>query len=435
MKIVTKNTLLLGASIGVPFFIITGFIIKYGVNVPVTDQYALIPLFQKLDHGTLAIGDFWTQHNEHRVFFPNLILVALAQITNWNIRAEIALSLIFSLLSFILIVLLIKNTVLKGYASYLLIFVLGLFFFSPVQWQNWLWGWQFEWFLCILASISCFYLMSKIDPKKQFSLATAAAVLAAIIASYSLASGIFIWIAGLLYLIIIRVPYKNLVVWCASALLTIALYFHGYVSPGRQGPIEAAFEHPVDFIRYFFAYVGRPIADEPYAAILAGVFMVAVFLAVIYVLYRTKRIQSYAIWISVIIYALLAGAATSSSRIDLGIINALSSRYTSFSLLILISLSVIMWDIFTRYIRYKKFALSKIEITASACLIMAPFVFSTYYNGQLGMQKQSLAFRYIKQCTHEINPTDACLYEAYFTNRDDALDRVNYLKHKHWGGY
>jgi hypothetical protein len=44
---------------------------RYGVDVPITDQWnGMVPLFEELDAGTLDLGDFYAQHNEHRILFP-----------------------------------------------------------------------------------------------------------------------------------------------------------------------------------------------------------------------------------------------------------------------------------------------------------------------------------------------------------------------------
>src|ERR1041384_6398064 len=65
---------------------------KYAVDVPFGDQWdGIAPLFAKMRSGTLGFSDFFAFHNEHRIFFPRLLIFSLAKLTNWNVRAEVAL--------------------------------------------------------------------------------------------------------------------------------------------------------------------------------------------------------------------------------------------------------------------------------------------------------------------------------------------------------
>jgi hypothetical protein len=435
MGIINQRRAILLSAIAIPFLIITGLLIKYGVNVPVTDQYELIPLFQKQDNGTLGIKDLWQQHNEHRIFFPNILLFLLAQITHWNIRAEIATSLILSFIAFCLLAWLILKTIEGQRAQIAGIFLSGLWFFSPVQWQNWLWGWQVEWFLCICASIAVFITLVKSSQTQKISLYFICAILLSIITSYSLASGLFIWVAGLTYLLLCRSPFNKILVWLASAAVCYLIYFYGYKAPSHEGPLSAIINHPIAFIRFFFAFLGRPISSEPYAAVLSGVVLLTTFFVLVTILYRKNLLARYAIWLSICVYVLFAGIAISSGRIDLGIINALSSRYTAFSLLFIISFTIIISDIIFHYVPWRKLKLNPVSVGIILTILVLPFLASSYYNGVVGMKIQSANFREIKWCTDERHPSDACLYEAYFPSRDEALNRLNYLKHKHWGGY
>jgi len=65
---------------------------EYGVNVPYRDDWSLVPLFVKWNDHQLAFADLLRPHNEHRIFFPKLIYLAFAQITHWNVRAEMFFS-------------------------------------------------------------------------------------------------------------------------------------------------------------------------------------------------------------------------------------------------------------------------------------------------------------------------------------------------------
>src|SRR5438128_1219761 len=64
------------------------FVYRFGVNLPYWDQWELVPLLAKLHDGQLTLADLTAQHNEHRIFFPRLIMLGLATLTRYNTVAE-----------------------------------------------------------------------------------------------------------------------------------------------------------------------------------------------------------------------------------------------------------------------------------------------------------------------------------------------------------
>ena len=64
------------------------FIQRYSVNVVLADQWDNVSLAAKAFSGHLSVGDLWAQHNENRMFFPNLAVLALAYSTHLDVRFE-----------------------------------------------------------------------------------------------------------------------------------------------------------------------------------------------------------------------------------------------------------------------------------------------------------------------------------------------------------
>src|SRR2546422_11380275 len=71
--------------VGVPVLALIVLVRTYGVNVPFWDQWDLVPFFQRYKSAELEWGDVWAQHAGHRIFFPRLIMLGLAVLSNWNI--------------------------------------------------------------------------------------------------------------------------------------------------------------------------------------------------------------------------------------------------------------------------------------------------------------------------------------------------------------
>src|SRR5688572_33019499 len=74
-------------------------IYRYGVNIPIWDEWALIPFLRTVHEG----GDWWRevfiQHNEHRVAALRVPLAMIAEMTNWNKVAEMMFGLFLQVLT------------------------------------------------------------------------------------------------------------------------------------------------------------------------------------------------------------------------------------------------------------------------------------------------------------------------------------------------
>src|SRR4051812_3095927 len=65
---------------------------RYGIKYPFWDEWDFVSIIHKYNAHTLKIADLWAQHNEHRIFFPNIIMLTLATHTHWNVRYELMTS-------------------------------------------------------------------------------------------------------------------------------------------------------------------------------------------------------------------------------------------------------------------------------------------------------------------------------------------------------
>lgn len=74
--------------------ILLGFLItRFGVNVPFWDEW-FTPgdLFNKIhSSGHISFPDLIAQHNESRKVFPKLLFLAVASLTHWDTRYQMAI--------------------------------------------------------------------------------------------------------------------------------------------------------------------------------------------------------------------------------------------------------------------------------------------------------------------------------------------------------
>jgi hypothetical protein len=256
------------------------FIHQYGVNVPRLDQWSDIALIGRSYSGTLGFSDLWAAHNDHRIFFPNLLAVLQGRITHLNLFVEMYLS---ALLLFVAIGLLIathkRRSPSTGWVFYCPVAIVMLSF---AQYQDMLWGFQVAWYIVIAALAAVLFLLDR--PTLNWR-ALSVAIALAIVGSYSLFQGLLIWPVGLLLMVQRRRCQQAILAWVISAALTGIAYFVGLQPPPNRFYV---LHHPGAAIKLLFLAIGdifaqsTPVAGDN--AIL--VFGVAMFLLAMWVIVR-----------------------------------------------------------------------------------------------------------------------------------------------------
>jgi hypothetical protein len=242
-----------------PFAFAIGFIATHAVNVPYTDQWELVPLLEKTILGRLEFQDVWVQFNEHRILFPKLLMLGLAQLTHWDVRYEIGLSccLISGVMLLIgwQIIQTSKGLSLPALRWAIPICSLGVFSFS--QYENFLWGWQLTLFLSLFAVVVAIVLLG--NPPFGWG-KFVGSVLSALVGTYSFANGMLCWPIGVVLLWWLLAGRKERVLattlWSLAGLLSIGAYLWRYTSPPEHPSLLALFKKPLGFVAYFFAYCG-----------------------------------------------------------------------------------------------------------------------------------------------------------------------------------
>jgi hypothetical protein len=435
LKKIKPYTLLTILAIFAPALTIASMIRSYGVNVPFTDQYdGMIPMFKSIDMGHIPLGLLWAQHNEHRLFFPNSILLILDRITHWDTKLEMYTSFIVACIGFYGLYILMTRRIKKSSLRLVAVFLSACVFFSPVQWQNWLWGWQLEWFMCVAAIIWTVVLadgLPKNPNNKKFFLPG----VIAFVATFSLASGFLAWIAALIVMLARRFKIKQIGAWVVAAALSIGLYYFHYTEPNDSFFNGGFLGHTDNLMRFYMGYVGRPISADSNQAELVGVYILVIYLAtLIYIVFK-KKVSEMSALIALGLAAMAAGVPMILSRYNLGIINALSSRYTSFSEIILISLIIMLiYLVSLKTGRADSYGMKYVKPIIITLLVLPALVLS-WKNGINGMKTQHAQEIYMYQCSHVPNPTQKCLYAIYFPSTTVAKSDLDYLKKKGYGGY
>src|SRR5262249_40665637 len=62
-----------------------GFVCFYGGNVPYLDDWDIVPAMT--GHQPITFHWLWSQHNEHRLVLPRLLLLGVYQVSGFDFRA------------------------------------------------------------------------------------------------------------------------------------------------------------------------------------------------------------------------------------------------------------------------------------------------------------------------------------------------------------
>lgn len=332
-----------------PAFLMGILVFKYGVNFPFSDQWQLASMFEKIYEGQLSFNDLFAQFHESRKFFPRLIFIGLAYLTNWDIRAELWLIFLLTCLVAINVYLLSKLTIKANFKSRLLIFTLAnLLIFSPAQYENWLWGIQVVVYLpiaCITGGLVLAY--SRLNEKTKLLIALCLCT----ISTFSYANGMLSWL--IVFPVLIAVNSQNwqevfkqklLIGGGAIAFLTsLVIYFYNYHKPTDHPSFTEALLHPLDTLHYFLSFLGAPLGiNNLTLSTTVGLIVFGLWLGltgyffplIIQDFNLFKRLIG---WQAIAAYALISGLVTSLGRVGFGTSQSLAPRYTAFSIYLIVA--------------------------------------------------------------------------------------------------
>lgn len=332
-----------------PAYSLFHIIHDYSVNVFVIDDLDVISFIQKLHYNQLSFADFWEQHNEHRVLFPFCFIYLTTKLYHWNNVTFTYETFAISCGSLLLLAV-IYYRLLTGWYRIAGFLLSSFLLFSISQYANWLVAFQLQWMLtvlCLFAAIIKFIpsvgAQEPINKIKSIILA----IIPTVIASYSLASGLCLWVIALLFMLVTyrywgRIP---IIIWTVSASLVISLYLYK-LEFGRQkfqieGPTDKMYllKHPINYIKYICIYLGGSFNfnESISTSIIIGIAGILLAVGCLVILWRLhlKTKNDYltysSLWCMLILFGFANAAITGIIRCSMGLIQALSSRYTTMS--------------------------------------------------------------------------------------------------------
>lgn len=319
------------------------YVREFGVNVPYWDDWWFVPLLEKQSAGTLTVSDLWHQNNAHRQFFPRIVWLLLAIVTEFSYVAEMYLSLVFLLITLIVLLFAFKSSTTT---SLFLFLPISFLMFSLRQYANMLWGFQMTYAMVIAFSVLTLFFLHNIKRKGLEELAFLAALVSATVASFSSLNGLFVWPIGLLQLLLSPVEKpatKKLLIgiWSLFGLGEWILYFVGFERL-LDDPLTTAFEYPKVATEFFLTLLGSTLFWQQNFAFVAGLLLSGLAVASLLLAYKDGKVREHFFWIALLSFSFLTMAAIVLERFDEDASRALEPRFASFSILAVIAIYALL---------------------------------------------------------------------------------------------
>ncbi len=413
----------------------------FAVDTPLWDEWLVGGYLDKFSQGTLSLSDLFSQQNEYRQFFPNLIFVGLGWLTSWDVRSWMATSLVAACVVSVCIYRLGKWSLcetpgLSGWTW----FIANFLIFSPVQHENWLQGQQLVYFLPIACLVASLLIASQ--ERLPAGLRFVLAATLSIIASFSSVNGMLCWVLLLPVLVCsgsrTELQRKKwwILFWLAAFAGTVALYFRNYERPVQHDPTGLLHTNIAESLTYYLATLGRSLSPgRMVMAATVGLVLLMLFgwFAIRFVnSIRSSPAQALRqlTWLMLGAYSVLTTALLAVGRLEHDATRSLApSRYTTFT----IYLPVTLVYLASMYLGRKKqpFRILGATVSAARVLSFAAAILVVMHLAiyALGIRQMS-SFRalslYAKGCSLFVNVVeDECLTDAVYPRLEVLKRKIN----------
>jgi len=313
---------------------------RFGVDLPFWDEWELLSIVIQRQQGQLNYHNLIALHNEHRIVFPRLITLANASLFHWNRKGEMYVAAALLTFSALLFFRLAQRY--WGRARAPLLFIpLAWTLLSWRQWENVLMGMGTVFALATAGAVCTFYLLHRARRIDRFVWGAAAS---AFVASFSSGGGLLLWPVGLAQLLLQRAcggredrtRASAFATWTGAGVFTFILYFLHYSEVKQPWPTGLSFliAHPIALGRFVATMLGSPLTWYQPMAQSLGFLIVLLGAWVVWQCCRSaSELMAAAPLLAILAFILLTVLVAADYRLGIGVMQALSSRYTGLTAL------------------------------------------------------------------------------------------------------
>ncbi|MFC0408646.1 hypothetical protein [Roseomonas elaeocarpi] len=308
-------------------------VVRCWTPLPIMDQWV-----QLASNRPLTLGWLWSQHNEHRLFFPRLIFVAdrwlLGERNILDLAAGFAMQLGMAWLLFRLAV----GAGLRGGPQRLGAAGLALLaMFWAVQFENFTWGFQVQFFGVLLATAATVTALVRVGPGPLGALPV---LLLGFVAAFTFSSGVLAPFVAVALAIWLGRPWRQVAVLALGAVLILGVYLIGYETPPQHASPADILPHLHGILAYTVVEIGAPFAEalgyftgsrSTPVAMLTGAAGLILLLLLLFDGLRHRRSLPPAAGalLALALFALSMALLTATGRVSFGIFSAMTSRYAT----------------------------------------------------------------------------------------------------------
>ena len=308
----------------------------------------------------VTFSQLWVQYVDTRLLVAFALLVGFGVVDHLNEQSIMLFSAGLFIAAFVLLLPLFRSY-LGRRLTFLPVLTLGIVWFSVADFQNSLWSFQVAWYFVVLCFVAIAFVL--LIPHHHRDLCLAVAIVAAVAASLTEVQGFVVWPTALICLVWAspwrRRTYVESAIWIASAVVTTALYLHGFVfaadtnicvvEGGQKASCSLTFGllHPGHLARFFTVLVGNVVPTLPGTYVLgheilgSAICIVAGFIVV--QMTRQRRLHPNPLPLLLIVFGLLFDLVLALSRLGEGLNGAGIDRYTMPNIILLAGIVVYGW--------------------------------------------------------------------------------------------
>jgi len=337
------------------------YVFLFGVNVAHIDDWDFILMMKKVLKEGISISMLIKPHNEHIVFFPRLFYILVFPVTHMDSKIFMFFNAFLLCIEFLFFYLIAKKQFKFSISQIpFWIIIIPLFVFNLRQWQNLIWAFQMAFYFVLIFTVMSLYFIelflsttARYNRLLYFSLS----ILFAIIATYSSAMGVIVWVAGGIQIIIKNGQSKKIgqwiyiILWGIIGIIAFFIYSKGI---NNSAGLNFLFiiTHPFKFLYFFFSLISLiSVHSLSVAAFPLGILLFSISVYAIYKIYKNKRLKENSFWIAIYIYSIIFALMISMGRGIFSFEYTDRSRYTSFTMLMIISMFAMLYDVFIHSVK------------------------------------------------------------------------------------
>ena len=300
------------------------------MEFPLLDDWDLaIQQLQRLEVHPLGWGDVNIQHTESIILFPELVVLTLVRTTGYHVLNFIYLSYLFQAGCLLILYRFFLLVAPAGRWTPLDFAPVAIFFLSWRQSEGLLWGIHLLNTMALFFSLLALYSCVRAAHFPRF---LPMAIASAWIASFTMAGGLLVWVAGGAYLA--WAARRYLLVWAAAGIACSGCFFADRVSYAEDWPTGAGYvlSHPAAAVHYCLNYLAAPFTHDAGAGPWTGAIVVVLAAIAVYWAVRDRAAREAAApGLLLIGLVALALGPLLGRRLGMGPEQALASRYVTFS--------------------------------------------------------------------------------------------------------